>query len=79
MRLNRNADQWREIEETLNHCERAVAVFEAFQDRLKELLPELSEDFVIDLSNGVVTLQDFIEGTNGTVFEPRYEGKTITS
>jgi len=56
----RSVDQWKAIEQALNECERAVVLFEACQDRLKELLPELSEDVVVDLSNGVISFNSLI-------------------
>ena len=54
----RSLDEWHEIHTVLKACEFHREVFVRQQQELERLLPELDSDTVVDVSNGLVLLEE---------------------
>ena len=77
---NRSLQEWLEIEKTLNACHQTVRVMEQTQDKLRQLLPELSCDVVADLANDLISLNTLIESSgDGTVSQQSAIGQAAAN
>ena len=54
----RSLDEWHEINSVISACEFHRSVFLSQEAELKRLLPELDEQTVTELANGVITLDE---------------------